>query len=66
MILDLLRNYRKTVVEILWKTWGKLDLNQRPAGYEGGGLPHNSISSNRYELDDKEFMVKMLLDFIGF
>jgi site-specific DNA recombinase len=31
------------------KGWGKLDLNQRPAGYEGGGPPYNPIPSNRYE-----------------
>jgi hypothetical protein len=31
------------------KKWGNLDLNQGPAGYEGGGLPHHSIPSNRYE-----------------
>jgi site-specific DNA recombinase len=30
------------------KGWGKLDLNQRPAGYEGGGPPYNSAPSNRY------------------
>lgn len=41
-------------------------LNLRPAGYEGGGPPYNPIPSNRYEWDDKGFMAKMLLDFIGF
>ena len=31
------------------KGWGKLDLNQRPAGYEGGRLPYYPLPSNRYE-----------------
>jgi site-specific DNA recombinase len=31
------------------KGWGNLDLNQGPAGYEGGGPPYNPILSNRYE-----------------
>ena len=34
-----LRYHFNTVVNGFYKKWGKLDLNQRPAGYEGGGLP---------------------------
>jgi site-specific DNA recombinase len=31
------------------KGWGNLDLNQRPAGYEGGSPSYHPIPSNRYE-----------------
>ena len=41
-----------------------MDLNHGPTGYEGGGLPHYSIPSNRYEHDGKGFPFIMLLDFI--
>lgn len=35
------------------KKWGNLDLNQGPTGYEGGGLPHLRILTNRYTQHDK-------------
>jgi site-specific DNA recombinase len=37
------------------KGWGKLDLNQRPAGYEGGGLRVYPVPSNLNQLDDSLF-----------
>jgi hypothetical protein len=55
---------RKLLISNELKKWGNLDLNQGPEGYEGGGLPQNPILSNRYELDDKRFTAKMLLDFM--
>ena len=58
------RNEKRLILSEL-KKWGNLDLNQGPAGYEGGGPPYNPIPSNRYGQDDKAFMAKMLLDFVG-
>jgi hypothetical protein len=46
--------------------WGNLDLNQGPTGYEGGRLPQYPIPSSHYEDDGKGFLIKMLLDFVGF
>jgi len=36
------------------KEWGNLDLNQGPAGYEGGGNPHHSTPPNRYQQHYKQ------------
>jgi len=33
--------------------WGKLGLNQRPTGYEGGGIPNQPLPSSCYEYNDK-------------
>lgn len=65
-----LRTIHKITPNLLMKNrlekWGNLDLNQGPAGYEGGRLSYYPITSSHYEQDDKWFMAKMLLDFIGF
>jgi hypothetical protein len=64
----LLLYLRKTseIVKPKRKKWGNLDLNQGPAGYEGGGPPYNPVPSNRYEYDGKGLKAKILLEFIGF
>jgi len=46
--------------------WGKQDLNLRPTGYEGGGLPYHPIPTSRYEQKDKRFLSKMLLISTGY
>jgi hypothetical protein len=51
---------------VLWKKYGNLDLNQGPAGYEGGRLSYYPLSSNHFEQDDRGIMPKMLLDFIEY
>ena len=62
-----LANIHNVIGEIIKiERWGNLDLNQGPTGYEGGGPPYNPIPSNRYEYDGKGFLIKMLLEFIGF
>ncbi|WP_213158359.1 hypothetical protein [Parachlamydia sp. AcF125] len=38
------------------KKWGNLDLNQGPAGYEGGGLRLYPVPSNLNQLDDSLFL----------
>ena len=40
---------RKLLISRELKKRGNLDLNQGPAGYEGGGPQYNPIPSNRYE-----------------
>lgn len=57
---------RKLLISNELKKWGNLDLNLRPADYEGGGPPYNPITFNRYEHDGKGLKAKMLLEFIGF
>jgi hypothetical protein len=42
------------------------NLSKGLAVYEGGGPPYNPIPSNRYEYDGKGFLIKKLLEFIGF
>ncbi len=36
--LQHLRKAQKPAQKYVWKKWGKLDLNQRPAGYESAAL----------------------------
>lgn len=60
------RNPFTQQLELEKKKWGNLDLNQGLAGYEGGRLSYYPLPSNRYEQDDKGFMPKMLLEFVGF
>jgi hypothetical protein len=45
---------------------GQEGLEPRPTDYEGGGLPHYSTPSNRYDENHKAFKKKMLLGFVGF